>query len=229
MKYIDISEFRELGYLQELNRRFLHPLGLALSVSVEDGIEKIVGIWDGREDAEGIYYDLRNSGEDRLDKFKVKKEFIDSEFKHRKEKRLSSLGYFIESVPDSPETPSDEYVRLLSDFYNYKKRVETEKKVISETTKVSMLEPLLDFDNEISIAIKSTKDDQSREGLILIYKKLQKFLDNQGIKVIQTDKYDADLHEVVASYRNTSNILEVISKGYEYEGKIIRYPKIILG
>jgi hypothetical protein len=42
MKYIDIKEFREKGYLQELNRQFLHPLGLALEVVIhEDGTESL--------------------------------------------------------------------------------------------------------------------------------------------------------------------------------------------
>ena len=35
MKYIDVNEFIEEGYLQELNRRFLHPLGLALTVAAD--------------------------------------------------------------------------------------------------------------------------------------------------------------------------------------------------
>ncbi len=36
MKKINIKEFREFGYLQEVNRRFLHPLGLALEVVIDD-------------------------------------------------------------------------------------------------------------------------------------------------------------------------------------------------
>jgi len=52
-----IEEFRELGFLQELNRQFLHPLGLALEVVVnEDGSESFGKVWDCRSDAEGIRY-----------------------------------------------------------------------------------------------------------------------------------------------------------------------------
>lgn len=54
---IDIKEFRELGYLQELNRQFLHPLGLALEVMLhEDGTEELGGIWDYRDDPEGVQF-----------------------------------------------------------------------------------------------------------------------------------------------------------------------------
>lgn len=53
-----ISEFRSLGYLQELNRQFLHPLGLALEVVIdnETGEETLGGVWDYRSDPEGIIY-----------------------------------------------------------------------------------------------------------------------------------------------------------------------------
>jgi len=56
-KYISIKEFREFGYLQEVNRKFLHPLGLALEVQVDDdGTEKLGGVWDYREDDMGMMF-----------------------------------------------------------------------------------------------------------------------------------------------------------------------------
>lgn len=56
-KYIDIKEFREEGFLQELNRVYLHPLGMALEVKIdEDGNESLGGIWDYRDDPEGMLY-----------------------------------------------------------------------------------------------------------------------------------------------------------------------------
>lgn len=59
-KKMSVREFRELGYLQELNRRFLHPLGLALEVVVEaDGTERFGEVWDDRDDPEGMMYDPR--------------------------------------------------------------------------------------------------------------------------------------------------------------------------
>jgi hypothetical protein len=57
INYMDIKEFRELGFLQEVNRLFFHPLGLALEVVVEeDGDEHLGGIWDYRDDPEGIIF-----------------------------------------------------------------------------------------------------------------------------------------------------------------------------
>lgn len=99
IKRIDAKEFREKGYLQELNRRFLHPLGLALEVIIgEDEKERLGGIWDYRDDPEGIYYDLENSDQGRLERFKENKEFIDNELKQRFKNRKESLGFDIEPV-----------------------------------------------------------------------------------------------------------------------------------
>jgi len=59
VKRMNIKEFRELGFLQEANRQFFHPLGLALEVivDIENGSEELGGVWDYREDPEGIIFD----------------------------------------------------------------------------------------------------------------------------------------------------------------------------
>jgi hypothetical protein len=99
IKYIDIIEFREKGYLQEVNRRFFHPLGLALEVVVEaDGTERLGRIWDYREDSEGIYYDFANRDDESVRVFKSKKEFIDNEFMVRSDKRMEKLGFIVEDI-----------------------------------------------------------------------------------------------------------------------------------
>ena len=58
VKRMNLDEFRKEGYLQEVNRLFFHPLGLALEVIVNDGgeIERLGGIWDYRADPEGILF-----------------------------------------------------------------------------------------------------------------------------------------------------------------------------
>lgn len=57
IKYMDIKEFREFGFLQEVNRQFFHPLGLALAIQMsETGEESLGGVWDCRDDPEGMEY-----------------------------------------------------------------------------------------------------------------------------------------------------------------------------
>lgn len=89
-KKLSVKEFREQGYLQELNRRFLHPLGLALEVVVEeDGTERFGDVWDSRDDPEGMIY-----GPNMIDPEKVKR--VDGEASHKAVTRIKELGYVIQ-------------------------------------------------------------------------------------------------------------------------------------
>ncbi len=59
MKYMPIEEFVSGGYLQEINRRLLHPCGLALVVGEDEdsGEKRLLGVWDSRNDPEGIVFE----------------------------------------------------------------------------------------------------------------------------------------------------------------------------
>ena len=100
VKRIDIKEFRELGFLQELNRQFLHPMGLALEViKDDDGNEKLGGIWDYRDDPEGIIYDINNSEDFRIEKFQENAERVEDHINKMIPKRMEILGYGVEQIP----------------------------------------------------------------------------------------------------------------------------------
>ena len=100
IKKINIKEFREKGYLQEINRLFLHPLGLALAVKInDDSTEELDCIWDYREDEEGIYYDLENADDERIKKFSDNSKIIATEFENRLPKRKEKLDFEIEPIP----------------------------------------------------------------------------------------------------------------------------------
>lgn len=95
MKYLDLTAFVKEGYLQEVNRQFFHPLGLALVVSVDDdNIVSLAGVWNSRDDSEGIYF-----SDEVLDAGKAKNlEMIKAE---RMKPRQDSLGYWIQPVQGS--------------------------------------------------------------------------------------------------------------------------------
>lgn len=94
IKRIDIKEFREQGYLQELNRNFLHPLGLALEIVIdEDGNESLGGVWDYRDDPEGMLYhdDIASS-----ERFKENINRVRREFNEKGQYRFDELGFVVQ-------------------------------------------------------------------------------------------------------------------------------------
>jgi molecular chaperone GrpE len=123
----------------------------------------------------------------------------------------------------------DKYLRLAADFENYKKRVQKEKEDLVSNTKIKMLQSILDMDNDLNFATKSSTEEVGN-GIKLIVSKLDTFLKNQGIETIQTETYDSELHEVISVIpMDEVKVVDVVSKGYTLNGKPFRYPKIILG
>jgi molecular chaperone GrpE len=117
---------------------------------------------------------------------------------------------------------------LAAEFENYKRRVQKDREDLVSNTKVKMLQSILDMDNDLNFAIKSSPE--IGEGVKLIVSKLETFLKSQGIETIQTDEYDEDLHEVISVLpSDETRVIDVVSKGYTLNGKPFRYPKIILG
>ncbi len=62
----------ENGLLFEINRRVMHPLGLALEVEQDDEGKLAIGaIWDCRDEAEGILFssDTFATGKEKFNKY----------------------------------------------------------------------------------------------------------------------------------------------------------------
>ena len=95
VKVMPIKEFRELGFVQEANRLFFHPRGLALEVIIGDNNnpDRVGNIWDYREDPEGIVFnDLTNSCA------RKKCDTVANEYDKHKEFRIKLLGSVIQSI-----------------------------------------------------------------------------------------------------------------------------------
>lgn len=95
IKRMSVREFRERGYLQELNRRFLHPLGLAIEVALDpDGEERFGNVWDYRDDPEGLIY-----APGMIDPDKAARIQLEAQRKQAARKKLLK-GVFVQSADD---------------------------------------------------------------------------------------------------------------------------------
>jgi hypothetical protein len=103
---MNIKEFREMGLLQEINRLFLHPIGLALEITLDETKKEILsGIWDYRNDPEGILFAKGLINPEKIQRIK---KFIDKQHKKRKK----TIGYVIQT--EKSNIPSDPSRVVLS-------------------------------------------------------------------------------------------------------------------
>ncbi|MBR6082919.1 MAG: nucleotide exchange factor GrpE, partial [Salinivirgaceae bacterium] len=109
----------------------------------------------------------------------------------------------IEELKAQLEEQKDRYLRLSAEFDNYRKRTLKERsdmlKTVNGDTLSGMLPVLDDLERAMQSMQKATDVDAVREGVVLIYNKIQEFLKNKGIVEIDAmnQVFDTDLHEAV--------------------------------
>jgi molecular chaperone GrpE len=134
----------------------------------------------------------------------------------------------------------DKYIRLSAEFDNYRKRTLREKIELSKTGGESVIISLLPVVDDFDRAVTSMRDtdncDAIKQGLELINAKLSAFLKQNGVSEIEAihEQFNPDIHEAVTSIAVDDESLkgrvaEVILKGYTLNGKVIRFPKVVVG
>lgn len=134
---------------------------------------------------------------------------------------------------------NDKYLRLYSDFDNYRKRVIKEKVELSKTASEDVISGLLsvldDFERAIG-AMGENDEDPVKLGIILIFNKFKSTLMQKGLAETESigKEFDTDFHEAIANIPAPSEelknkILDVTQKGYTLNGKVIRFAKVVVG
>lgn len=98
-KYMDLSEFVDSGYLQEVNRQFFHPHGLAIVINKDGEDYSFLGVWDARDDQEGIVFTQWNFEDAQQKRLIVHDEFM---LHHEARRRLLN-GSTIQVIGHVPE------------------------------------------------------------------------------------------------------------------------------
>ena len=122
----------------------------------------------------------------------------------------------------------NKYLILLADFENYKKRVNKEKEDLVTKIKLDSLNSILELNDELNLSLK-TLDQITLSKIDPIISKFKSSLEKIGLKEIQTETYDENTHEVISVLSgDETKIIDVLSKGYTLNNKIVRYPKVII-
>ena len=135
----------------------------------------------------------------------------------------------------------DKYIRLYSEFDNYRRRTQKEKldiiKNASEKIIVGLLPVLDDMERAMKYERSGNEPDNEtdREGLTLIYNKMYNYLKQQGLEEIHAvgEPFNVDLHEAVTTVPATKEeekglVLDEIQKGYKLNEKVIRFSKVVI-
>jgi len=135
---------------------------------------------------------------------------------------------------------NDKYLRLYSDFDNFRKRTIKEKAEIINNASADLLKDLLVVldDFERATANNENVEDPAmlKEGFKLIHHKLTLILQQNGLQAVESkgEVFDGDKHEAitniaVADEAQKGKVIDVVERGYNLRGKTLRFAKVIVG
>lgn len=151
-----------------------------------------------------------------------------------------SLEAQLDEAIKTNEAMKKDYMFLMAEFDNFKKRTLKEKSELLKNAAESTLKGLLpivdDFERGLD-AIKDSSDASAvKEGMQLIYNKLIKYLVSNGVKPIESTgaQFDPDIHEAIAMIPAPTEdlrgrVVDTVEKGYTLNDKVIRHAKVAVG
>ena len=127
---------------------------------------------------------------------------------------------------------NDKYLRLYSEYENYRKRTNLEKADLLLNGSREMMKAILPVVDDFERALAATGDD---EGVKLIYNKLMKILGQKGLKAMESKgtRFDEAMHEAVTQVPapapdQKGMVIDVVEKGYYLNDKVLRYAKVVV-
>lgn len=120
--------------------------------------------------------------------------------------------------------------RLQAEFENYQKRTMREQETFKAHATQELLKELLNITDDFELALHNKESDAFRNGIELIYAKLNTFLEKQGVKKIPTNiTFDPNVHEALLQEPNEKpegTILQELQSGYTIHDKVLRPAKV---
>ncbi|EGD34216.1 nucleotide exchange factor GrpE [Capnocytophaga sp. oral taxon 338] len=186
---------------------------------------------------EPLVVEPENSVEENID---LRDNTLEPDFSGKQFDNTAEADEAISILEAELHKEKDKFTRLFAEFENYKKRTTRERielfKSAGQDVIQAMLPILDDFDRAL-VEISKSGDENLLKGVELIHSKFFKTLQSKGleeIKVSVSDPFDSEIHEAITQVAAPSpelkgKIIDVIEKGYKLGGKIIRYPKVVVG
>lgn len=133
----------------------------------------------------------------------------------------------------------DKYLRLYAEFENFRRRTAKEKIETIQNASEGLIKELIPVIDDFERANKSfetvTEIEPLKEGIALIFHKLQKTLASKGLKPMDSkdQDFDVELHECITQFAagedKKGKVIDEVEKGYFLNDKVIRYAKVVVG
>jgi molecular chaperone GrpE len=135
----------------------------------------------------------------------------------------------------------NKYLRLYSDFENYRKRTSKGRLDLITTASEDVLKDLIpvvdDFERSLKASEAETDSTKVREGNLLIFQKLVRILTSKGLMPMEDlvgKSFDADTQEAITqipapSEKLKGKVVDVVEKGYKLGDKVVRFAKVVTG
>lgn len=160
-----------------------------------------------------------------------------------KEPELSEVEKLAKDLEDAKaelEKQKKEYLFLLAEFDNFRKRTLKEKsdlvKNAAEKAMLDILPVVDDFERALQAMHGSSDLESVKEGVDLIYNKFVKYLENNGVKAIDSNNADfnTEFHEAVTTFpasdeSQKGKVIDTVQKGYMINDKVLRHSKVVVG
>lgn len=152
---------------------------------------------------------------------------------------LEQLKNLLAQKEAEVEKEKKEYLFLMAEFDNFRKRTLRERTDLVKTAAEKALKGILpivdDFERGLD-AIKDSTDAQVvKEGMELIYNKFVKYLADNGVKAMDStgSDFDTELHEAVAMVPAENDgekgkVKDTVLKGYMINDKVLRHAKVVV-
>jgi molecular chaperone GrpE len=146
----------------------------------------------------------------------------------------------IAELEEQLEKEKKEYLFLMADFENFRKRTIKEKADIIKNGTESAMRDLLPVIDDLERALEAINKggdlESLKEGVDLIYNKFVKYLESQHVKAIDSTgkDFDTDVHEAVTMFpapdpAMKGKVIDTTIKGYMINDKVLRHAKVVVG
>jgi molecular chaperone GrpE len=140
----------------------------------------------------------------------------------------------VEKLKSEASENLDKWKRERADFVNYKKIIERDEKLLRSNIKIDILKKYLPVLDDLERALKALPEDaqdkQWFSGIDLIYRKLQKILDTEGVVRITAETFDPTRHEAVTYEpsldHQSGEIIEILQQGYMLGDRVVRPAQV---